>query len=588
VALHPLVFAYCAGLVPALAMALAQPMWSPIDEAQHVDFIVQLSHGVYPVADATLISPETLGIMKATGKFSVNPPAPDLTDIGLPPQGMSERANAVWMSRHLWQLSFESVQTPAYYVLMVPVWWAGDRLGGPFAAVYALRIINALLIASLAPMAVSVARFLNPARAEVAVLAAMFAILLPGLDLNGTRVSNDALAAALGGLAVLLAVHWTGGLRTWRRTVLLGLVLGAAMMVKLTVVALVPALVVVAIWPVPGSTWRQRAARAVVAIVIAVACLTPWFLLNLHNYGALTPGARTARLSDALPSALSAPFVPFDLAVFDLTYWSGEPFGALPLSAPFGVLGGLLALMALVGVIKVLRVRPLLDAGPLVAAIVAVGGMVALALLLPATAGYEFAGAGRYVYPALPAAASLCAIGISVVLTKPMARRAVSAFYAMAAAGILAASVAGLPGAPPAGPGQPPPGTTAVSVAAIGRLEGVTISIDRVAYEPSAKVTWFEVRAANSGPGEAEWSVAPVVSAGGATAYGDYRKSTHLPGDLDAGQSATGWLLVQLDPASLRNGEPVRLHFANVAVGDYSRVEDIDVVVNIESLPSGS
>ena len=32
-------------------MAVSQPVWSRIDEAQHTDFIIQLGHGVYPLAD---------------------------------------------------------------------------------------------------------------------------------------------------------------------------------------------------------------------------------------------------------------------------------------------------------------------------------------------------------------------------------------------------------------------------------------------------------------------------------------------------------------------------------------------------------
>src|SRR5256885_1642992 len=153
---HPLILAYVAALIPALAMAVTQPLWSLVDEAQHADFIIQLSHGVYPAADRTLISAETLHVTESTGVFRAFYPAgsyptPDLSDVGLPPPGMSVRANAAWMRRHMWQLSHESVQTPIYYVVMVPVWWAADRLGGPFAAIYALRIINTLIVATLAP-----------------------------------------------------------------------------------------------------------------------------------------------------------------------------------------------------------------------------------------------------------------------------------------------------------------------------------------------------------------------------------------------------------------------------------------------------
>src|SRR5216684_3510077 len=242
---HPLILAYSAALIPGLVMALAQPVWSRVDEAQHADFIVQLSHGVYPVADTTLIDSETLHLMQSTGTFRFGVPGsypvPDLADVGPPPAGMSARANAVWMSRHLWQLSFESSQTPGYYLAIVPPWWVIDRLGGPLAAVYGIRIINALLIALLAPMAVVVTICLAPGRAEIAVLAAVFAILLPGLALNGTRISNDGLAAVLGGLAIVIAVGSVGKAWTWRRAVLLGLAVGAGLLVKLTLIGLAPA-----------------------------------------------------------------------------------------------------------------------------------------------------------------------------------------------------------------------------------------------------------------------------------------------------------------------------------------------------------
>ena len=567
-------------------MALSQPVWSRIDEAQHADFIVQLSHGVYPVADQTLIAPEILRVMQATGVFrGAQPgtyPAPDLADLGLPPIGMSDSANAAWMSRHLWQLSFESVQTPGYYLLMVPVWLVADKLGGPFAAIYMLRMINALLIAALAPMAVAAARILAPGRLAVAALAAMFAILLPGLDLNATRISNDGLSAVLGGLAVLLVLRWAGRPWTWRRAVLLGLLLGAGLMVKLTLAGLVPALGLAMLWPAPGSSWRQRIARAAGTGAIAVACLLPWFLVNLHLYGVLSPGTRAGRLSDAVSMPFTAPFVPFDIAVFNVTYWSGEPFGALPLGAPFAVLGFLVALMAVAGVIRLLRARPLAaPALPLVVAIAAVGGLSAVALLLPATAGFEFAGPGRYAYPALPAAAALCAIGICTVLTRPFARRAISGLYGMAAVGILAAGAAGLPAQPQPGTGVPPAGLSIVSTSASGELRGMVITVHRVALDPGERAIWVEVEVINNNAGEAEWSVVPVASAGGAVAYGDYLRSTHLPGDIDAGQSVTGWLFVPLDPASLHAGESLHLRFPDVAVDGYRAVGDILVDVNV-------
>jgi 4-amino-4-deoxy-L-arabinose transferase-like glycosyltransferase len=585
-----MLLAYFAALIPALVLAITQPVWSLVDEAQHFDFIVQLSHGVYPAADMTLIDPQTVRVSEQTGVFRAFYPAgtypvPDLTDVGVPPPGMGDRVNAAWMLRHMWQLSHESVQTPVYYVAMVPVWLIANGLGGPFAAIYALRLINALVVATLAPMAVAIGRLLVPARPEIAVLAAVFAILLPGLDLNGTRISNDAFAAAIGGLVVLLAVRWAGSGWSWRRALLAGVVMGAALMIKITLAGLFPALALSAFWPAPGTTWQGRLAKVLVSGAIAIACLAPWFLVNIDNYGALTPGALASRVSDALPGPLTASFVVLDLAVFELTFWTGEPWGVLPLAAPLAVLGGLLALMAPVGIAKLLRVRVMAAMrGPLAVATVAVLGMIAVSLLLPVTAHYEFVGPGRYVYPALPAVAALCAIGIHTVLRSAFAQRAAVGAYSALAVIVLGAGALGLPAPPQPGTGTPPPGARVVSVAASGDLQGMSIRVDRVAFDTSAGATWLEVTVSNSGPDEAEWTVPPVVSCCGVFAKGNFLRSTHLPGDIDAGQTVTGWLFVPLDPAGLRANQSLHVGFPDVSADGYRNLGEIDLEIPLSGL----
>lgn len=574
-------------------MAVTQPVWSRIDEAPNADFIVQLSHGVYPVADTTILDPETMQVLYAEGFFSplyrsasglISGPPPDPTDTDPIPTGMSDRVNGVWMKRHIWQLSRESDQTPVYYLLMAPVWWAVDRLGGTLAAIYAIRVIGALIIATLAPMAVATARILTPSRPEVAVLAALFAVLLPGLDLNGTRISNDVLAAGVGGLFVLLAVRWAASPWTWRRAILLGLVLGVGLMTKLTVAGLLPALAFSVLWPAAGSTWRTRLARLAVSGAVAIACLAPWFLLNLHIYGGITPGYRAIRLEASVPGTLTPEFVVLDLTTFVVTWWTGEPWGVLPLALAFAVLGSFLALMAPVGVVQVLRNRARsFSGGPVVVAVVAVGGMAAAALSLPATAQYEFVGHGRFAYPAVAPAAALCALGLCTVLTRPLARRAVGGIYAVAAVGILAAGGIGLHSAPALapGPGTPPADARIVTVSASGQLQGVTITINRIAFDPGAKATWFEVTASNSSQAEADWPAVPVASFGGSVVSIDYLRSTHLPGDIDGGQSVTGWLFVAIDPATVHGGDPVLMRFIDVAVDNYRTVQDVDVYVDI-------
>jgi len=555
--------------MPALLMALTQPIWSRVDEAQHTDFIVQLSHGTYPLADRTVVDPETLRVMQSTGVYrfesSGSYPAPDVTDLGPPPAGMSAHANAVWMSRHLWQLSYESAQTPGYYVLMLPAWWIADGLGGTVVAVYVMRVINALLIALLAPMAVVVAWRLAPGRPEVAALAALFAALLPGLALNATRVGNDALGAVLGGAAVVLAIRWTGGAWTARRALLLGLALGAGVLVKLTVLGLAPAVAVAMLWPGGGVTPRRRVVLLVLAGAVAALCLGIWFVINLQLYGVPVPSARTNRLSIIPPMSFDLRYIPFDLAFFVVSYWSGEPLGALPLAAGFVMLGSLIAVIAIVGL-----VRQRVSGSPVYVALAAIAGMLAVALLLPATAAFQFAGPGRYEYPALPAIAALLAIGLTAALARAFARRALGGMYAVAAAGILVAAALGLAAeATPAGQDVSPPGAVAISSSIT--LRGVAITIDRVAFESG---TWIHVIVTNSRSDEVEWNPAAVVSGVAA----DYARSTHLPGDIDPGQTVSGWIYA---PVDARTSQLLEVRFRDVAVDDYASVGDLVLQLNV-------
>jgi hypothetical protein len=567
-----LALAYAAALVPALLMALTQPIWSRVDEAGHYDFIVQLGHGVYPVSDLTLISPETLSVSESTGVFKAfypvsGYPAPDVSDVAPPPAGMSPGANAAWMLRHMWQLSRESFQTPLYYLLMVPFWAAADRAGGPFLAIYVLRVINALFVATLAPLAIVAARIVAPGRAEISALAAMLAILLPGLDLNGTRVSNDSLAAAMGGLFVVLLLRWTGAPWSWRRAVVAGGLLGLCMMVKLTLGGFFVAVAIAMLWPTVGQKLFDRAAKLAVASTIAIGFLAPWFVINLNLYGALTPDSILPRLSEVVPGPLTAAFVPLDIAVFHLTYWSGEPWGALPLSGILAALGALIVLTVPVALYQSARAKSV--SAPLVVAVTAVAATLLVSLAFPAITGYQFAALGRYAYPALPAAAVLCALGLIAVVRSLAVVRAVAAAYVLIALAMVLLGAVGVPGPPAPPPRVPPPDARVSPVAVDASRQGLTIQVDMLASEPHADAVWVHIVATNDSTKEAEWTV-PY-----------YSTSTGLPVDLDPGQSVTGWIYV---PGGRTDGD-LRLRFTDVTTDDYASVCDIVLTISRPASP---
>jgi len=416
-------------------------------------------------------------------------------------------------------------------------------------------------------MAVIVAWRLAPGRPDVAALAALFAALLPGLALNATRVGNDALAAVVGGAAIVMAIRWTGGAWTTRRALLLGLALGAGLLVKLTLLGLAPALAVAMLWPGSVVSTRRRVVLLLLAGAVAALCLGVWLAINLQLYGVPVPSARTNRLSIIPPMPFDPRYVPFDLAFFVVSYWSGEPLGALPLAAGFVVLGSLIALIAVAGLLRQ-RAR----GGPTFVGLAGIGGMLAVALLLPATAAFQFAGPGRYEYPVLPAVAALLALGLSAALARALASRALAAMYGIAAAGILVAGALGLAAeATPTGAQQIVPPAGAVAASSSGDFEGLAVTVDRVAFESG---TWIHVTVTNSRSDEVEWNPAPIVAGVAA----DYARSTHLPGDIDPGETVSGWIYA---PVDARTNQSLEVRFRDVAVDDYATVGDVVLQLNV-------
>jgi len=298
---------------------------------------------------------------------------------------------------------------------------------------------------------------------------------------------------------------------------------------------------------------------------VAALCLAVWCAINLHLYGVPVPSARTNRLSIIPPMSFDLRYIPFDLAFFVVSYWSGEPLGALPFAAGFVALGSLVALIAAAGLI-----RQWTGGGPGFVALASIGGLLAVALLLPATAAFQFAGPGRYEYPALPVIAALLALGLTVTLARAFARRALAGMYAIAATGILVAGALRLGAeATPTGPDTPPSG--AVAASASGSLQGVEITVDDVAFDYG---TWIHITVVNSRSDEVEWNPAPTVAGVAA----DYARSTHLPGDIGPGETVSGWIYA---PVDTRSSQSLDVRFRDVAVADYQTVGDVVIQLSV-------
>ena len=580
--------AFAAALVPAAAVALAQPVWSRVDEAQHFDFIVQLAHGTWPIADQTTLRPETVRIMDRTGIYRWFQPNGDAqpTDTApstfrQPPADMPIAARSQWFWRHIWYFSYESFQPPLYYLLMAPLYLAGSAAAGPLAAIYLLRLVNALMVAALAPAAWLLARELLPGRLGFAIAATAAAVAIPGLLVNLTQVTNDTLAALLGTVLVLLAVRFLRTGYTVPKAIVLGVLLGAALLTKLTVAGLVPALVVgVLAAPLArragGRALARHAGLAAIALAVAGVLLAPWVLLNEHLYRkALPPHEFMSYVFRADP--LTPRLLHGDIGHALLTFWTGEPVGVVPLTnaviqyASFWTLAACLGL-ALLG----LAGRPF-PRGALLVLATAVAGEAVLAITMPVFSQVGGLTPGRYLYPAAGAATALLVAGTWTLLPIPPARAALVLCMVGVAAAATSGFLQGYGGdraqleahyAPPPGPGVP--------VHATGTAGDVRVTVDRFLDESAGGSVWIHVDVDNGTRRDIEWWPRPIVVLDGqAPVRTDYGRSQALPETIHPGAHYSVWLVAPT--TSHGPYHTLDVTFEAVAVHDYRLLEDLEM-----------
>jgi small subunit ribosomal protein S36 len=314
-----------------LALALAWSVWTPVwrgaDEPQHVDLALRLARGDgYPaafdgrmhvhIAETTRLgnlSPVGAPVPDRTLRFTAAAaPArderPPLRDLG--PDAATGYVNQ--MPQH---------PPLAYGLYAVVLRLVGEDVRWDLR-VWALRVLNAVLVGPLPLLAWLTARRLGAGGAP-ALAAAAFPLAIPQLAHTAGTVNNDNVLTLLGGMATVLLAGILAGDRRWRTAVAVGLVTGLALLTKAFALVLLPT--VAAAYAI--AAWRDRTGAAVAAgpaahapgawvgrgaAALAGAVVTGgwWYARNLVRYGTLQP--------DAFPlDAAPAGFVP------DLGVWAG-------------------------------------------------------------------------------------------------------------------------------------------------------------------------------------------------------------------------------------------------------------------------
>ncbi|MBI4603626.1 MAG: hypothetical protein HY721_16865, partial [Planctomycetes bacterium] len=200
-----------------------------------------------------------------------------------------------------WQM----FQSPLYYLLSAPLHSLFAALFEPATAARLLRVVPLAAGAAQVELCHRALRLAFPARPDLRILGTLAGGLLP-MNLYGSQaVGNEPLAAALSGLALVLALAVLRAERApgARLLAALGLALGLALLAKVTALLLVPVVLGAVGWRArrdaregasAGSGLRRGAASA--ALVLGVAALASgwyygrnWIALGKPFFGGWDP-----------------------------------------------------------------------------------------------------------------------------------------------------------------------------------------------------------------------------------------------------------------------------------------------------------
>ncbi|MGH7152160.1 MAG: ArnT family glycosyltransferase, partial [Planctomycetota bacterium] len=179
---------------------------------------------------------------------------------------------------------YEYYQPPLFYLLAAPL---HAIAGGGDRALYAIRVLNAILSVLTVAAAARFARTWAPDRSSLPVGVAALLAFHPSFAANGSAVNNDALLVLVSTLALERLGHAvrTPRLRPLDRLVSI-LLLALALLTKVSGAFLLPVVGFGLLLARRGLRgWAEAAGVACGAALLA----SPWYLRNLLVYGGLLP-----------------------------------------------------------------------------------------------------------------------------------------------------------------------------------------------------------------------------------------------------------------------------------------------------------
>jgi len=320
------------------ALAAAFPLFNPIDEPQHYDLVVKYARGrvprgLEPFSEEALRAIAFLRSPEYTRRFGSDAAVPPPL-WRLPPAA----AAAAYRARlEIWRAhgNIEGVQPPLYY-LAAAAWWRVGRAArlSEWSLPYWVRLLGALAHGLLVWLSWRWAARLRPSDAFFRLGLPLLVAVFP--QQSAYSINADALSPLACGAAFFGLLELRDGRRGAAFHVAVGLASAAALLVKISNIAVAAVLAVVLAERLEASmAGRDRRALAKAAALAAATAvpLLLWATWNAATLGDPTGGAYKARALGWTIRPLSTYgehplFAPRGLAYFlngvSLTFWRGE------------------------------------------------------------------------------------------------------------------------------------------------------------------------------------------------------------------------------------------------------------------------
>jgi 4-amino-4-deoxy-L-arabinose transferase-like glycosyltransferase len=187
-------------------------------------------------------------------------------------------------------IRYESWQPPLYYLLASPL----HRLTGGLPLderVLLLRLLSVAISGLTVVLGFLAVRAVFPQERALQLAVAGFVAFLPMRSAIAGSVSNDALAEMLATLMLLAALHMLGGGFTGRRALGLGVLIGVALLTKMSLYGYIPLVLLAAALAPAGKGRGGRAGSKprLLGVTVGVALLVGgwWFVRNAMVYGGM-------------------------------------------------------------------------------------------------------------------------------------------------------------------------------------------------------------------------------------------------------------------------------------------------------------